>query len=360
MMTDWTALLDPPPFPDEAYGRLADRLAVLMRTRSDMLLVQSEAIVALEAVATSLARPGLRALNIVTSPYGALFGAWLRRGGATVVDLTAEAGRPIAIEAVADALGAEAFDVLALVHAESASGILNPLPEIAALAREQGTLVVVDAVASVGGHALAVDDLGIGIAVIGPQKALAGPAGLSAISVSPAAWALVGAPPAASSVLSLADIRRDWLDRGRGALPGTPVPLELWALQAALDRVEAEGIDAIVARHGRAAAATRAGLRAMRLEPWIADDASASALVTAAPVPPGIDASLLVRDAIASGGGVSAGIGPAGFVRLNHTGRAAALASVQATVGAYGEALGRQGFEVDPAAGVAAAAAAFG
>ena len=59
-----------------------------------------------------------------------------------------------------------------LVHAESAYGILNPLEATAALAKAHGALLVVDAVASVGGHALDMDALGIDVAVIGPQKAL--------------------------------------------------------------------------------------------------------------------------------------------------------------------------------------------
>ncbi|MGO8565295.1 aminotransferase class V-fold PLP-dependent enzyme, partial [Rhizobium ruizarguesonis] len=87
-------------------------------------------------------------------------------------------GLPIEIEAVAKALQTgPKIDVLALVHAASASGILNPLPEILALTRARGVVTVVDAVASFGGHRLDFDGLGIDIAVIGPQKALSGPAG---------------------------------------------------------------------------------------------------------------------------------------------------------------------------------------
>ena len=67
------------------------------------------------------------------------------------------------------------LDLVAAVHAETSSGILNPLPEIAALAKARGALLVVDAVASFGGHALDVDGLGIDVCVTGPQKAMGEP-----------------------------------------------------------------------------------------------------------------------------------------------------------------------------------------
>src|SRR5690606_12474865 len=127
-----------PPYPAAGYARLADRIAALIGAKNDVVFVQAEAVVALEAAATSLGRPGLRALNIVTSPYGELFGGWLTRAGADVVELRTEPGLPVTVEAVAQALaGAGVVDLVALVHAESASGILNPLPAIARLAREK-------------------------------------------------------------------------------------------------------------------------------------------------------------------------------------------------------------------------------
>ena len=243
-MASFNPLLNPPAFPADRYAPLADRLQLLLATRADIVFVQAEAILALEAAAVSLARPGLVALNIVTSPYGGYFGAWLRRGGAIVHELTAEAGRPIAIDAVNDILTAlPQLDLVAIVHAETSSGILNPLPEIAALARSHYALLVVDAVASFGGHALDVGALGIDICVIGPQKAIGGPAGLSPVAISPRAWAAMAKiPNIVPSSLALLDLKTSWLDRGRGALPGMPSALEFWALEAALDRLETEGL----------------------------------------------------------------------------------------------------------------------
>jgi aspartate aminotransferase-like enzyme len=338
-------LLDIPAYPASGYARLADRIVALLDTRNDVLLVQGEAIVALEAVAASLAGPQIHAVNVVTSPYGQWFGEWLRRGGADVFDVTAEPGLPIEAEAVEKAFRSRPeTNVVALAHAESASGILNPLPEIAGLVRSRDALLIVDCVASVGGHELGVDALGIDVAVIGPQKALGGPAGVSAMSVSSGAWRLIDRPGALRlSSLSLPDLRRHWLEAGRGSLPGMPSALEFHALEAALDRVESEGIDALVARHALAAAATRDGLRALGLAPWVAD-AQASNLVTAFRPPQAIGFGHFLATAAGIEAEITAGVGEAGqgLVRLNHTGqrasREAAVGNIRAVAAAMREA----------------------
>jgi aspartate aminotransferase-like enzyme len=355
--------LDVPNFPADRFAPLADRLRRLLATQSDLVFIQAEALLALEASAISLARPGVTALNIVTSPYGAYFGAWLRRGGATVLEITAAPGQPIRLDAVEAALAArKAWAVVALVHGEGANGALNPLAEIAALARRQGALVVVDAVASFGAHALKLDQLGVDIAVIGPQKALSGPAGLSAVTVSQRAWAHIAkTPDFTPSSLSLAEIKTTWLDRGRGALPGTPSALEFWALEAAIDRVEAEGLENLIARHGLAAQATRAGLRGLGIAPWIADDAAASHLVTAAPVPPSLEANGIIAAAARHGVSLGKGFGDieGKLVRLDHTGARASFTTVVAGIVAYGQAIASLGGKADPGAGAVAVAATY-
>lgn len=358
------SLLDVPALPEAGYAMLADKIADLFATRSTIVFVQAEAIVALEASAASLARPELCALNVVTSPYGVLYGQWLRRHGAKVRDVVAEPGQPIAVEKVAEAFGGkEKIGLVSLVHAESASGILNPLADIADLAKRHGALLVVDAVASAGGHDVPIDALGIDIAVIGPQKALGGSAGLTALAVSPRAWDAIARPPTlTNSTHSLIDLKTQWLDKGRGALPGMPSALEFRALGEALARIEAEGgLGATVNRHALAARATRAGLVALGVGPWVRDDARASALVTAAPVPSGLDIHALLTS-LPTDLGITAGVGAIAdqLVRLNHTGPRARFEVVLANVVAYGQALKRLGVGVNVGAAAEAVAEIYG
>ena len=367
-MTQFAAedLLDPPAYPSVGYAVLADRIGAVMRSFDDVVFVQAEAVVALEAVAASLAKPGLRVLNVVTSPYGDYFATWLRRGGADVENVVAELGKPVELAAFQAALDSmERVDAVVLVHGEAANGSLNPLPEIAVAAKARGALLVVDAVASIGAHPFEVQTLGIDIAIIGPQKALAGPAGLSAISVSEAAWARIAEAPALRlSTLSLLDLKENWLDRGADALPGTPAPLEFWALDAALDRIDAEedGIETVVERHQLAMRATRAGVRALGAALWIEDDAAPSALVTALPVPSGIDVDALVAAASAGeDAAISPGVGGVEtlLVRLNHTAARAAYRPVLANVVALGQALAALGQPVDLDAAIEAVAKTY-
>lgn len=340
--TPWSPLLDAPDYPADGYAKLADRLAALLGTRNDVLLIQGEAIIALEAVCSGLARPGLVALNVVTSDYGRWYGQWLRHGGTQTLDIVAEPGMPIDLAAFAEALDAQPrVDIIMVVHAESATGILNPLAEIVALSKARGAIVVVDAVASFGGHDLDVDALGIDVAIVGLQKALGGSAGLSALSISERAWGLLddaGRP--AHSVLSLNGLQRRWLATGRGGLPGMPSALEFHALAGALDRVEAEGIQALIDRHRRAARATREGLRALGVEPW-AHDARGSNLVTGVSLPKGVSLRGVLTAAAPFSVGISAGVGSdlPPIVRLNHTGANARFERVLANVVALGYAM---------------------
>jgi aspartate aminotransferase-like enzyme len=365
-MPDPHALLDLPSFPAGRYAPLADRLKALLATRNDVVFVQGEAILALEAAATSLGRPGLVAVNVVTSPYGGYFGNWLQRAGATVHNVAAEAGQPIALDAVERALaGLPHVDLVSLVHAETSSGILNPLPGIAAAGRARDALLVVDAVASIGGHPLAVDALGIDVCIVGPQKALGGPAGLSMAAISARAWDFMAkkphSEPDAPSSLSLPDLKANWLDTGRGIVPGMPSAIEFWALDAALDRVEAETLPALIARHRRAANAARAGVTALGASLWIADPANASTLATAVAVPPGIEAATLISRAQQFGAALSPGFGAVRdrLVRLDHTGARAAFAPVLTNIVAYGSALQALGVPANIGAAAEAVTAAY-
>ncbi|HWD63467.1 MAG TPA: aminotransferase class V-fold PLP-dependent enzyme [Humibacter sp.] len=359
-MTEWnpsaTSEFVPPGFtvptyPADRYAPLADRIGGILGTTGDVVFVQAEAIVALEAVAASVGAPGRRVLVLVTSPYGDVFGRWLEAAGSDVRYLRAAGATAIHPDQLSIALEQTPADVVSITHGEAATGVANPLEQLAAVARAHGALVVVDAVASVGAHQLNVDAWGIDIAVIGPQKALGGPAALSAVAVSTAAWASFDGP--LHSVLSLIDLKRDWLDVGRGLLPGTPDPRSFWALENAVQTFLVEGTDAVIQRHAQASALARAAVSAtvsgLGIGPSPADDHDASHLVTLAPVPVGIDIDDLVARARRLDDTVSLALGDAAgrFVRLNHTGRRANFPSVATAVNAYAIALHGLGVDVD-------------
>lgn len=351
-------LLDLPPLTPERFATIERGVAGLLGTRQDVVITQGEALLPLEGCIRSGARPGSTALNIVTGPYGTTFGNWLRDAGAEVVDLAVPFDTAVTGEQVARALAAHPeIDFVSLVHAEAATGNTNPVAEIGEAVRAHGALFMLDAVASVGAEPLLPDAWGVDLCVIGAQKAMGGPAGVSAVSVSQRAWDRFAQNPAAPrrSYLSLLDWKERWIDGGRKALLHAPAQLEMLALEACLDRISAEGLDGVLARHVAAARATRAGAAALGIAPWVADPAQAAPVATTLRVP---EASLVVAKALsadpeaplAAGGGALA----QEMVRVNHYGPAASPEAVAAALGALASAL-----SADPAPALAAATAAW-
>ena len=135
------------------------------------------------------------------------------------------------------------FELVSIVHSETPSGVENPLAAIGPLAHAHGALMLADVVSSLGGTALEIDEWQVDLAVAGPQKCLAGPPGMSLISVSPRAWAAMEANPNAprGSFLSLLDWKHRWIDGGRVAFPYTPSVSDVNGVHAALGEVLEEG-----------------------------------------------------------------------------------------------------------------------
>ncbi|MEV7415119.1 aminotransferase class V-fold PLP-dependent enzyme [Streptomyces sp. NPDC089919] len=340
-------LLDLPPLTPERFASIERGVAELLGTRADVVVTQGEALLPLEGCIRSGARPGSTALNVVTGPYGTTFGNWLRDCGAEVVDLAVPFDTAVSAEQVAEALAARPeIDFVSLVHAEAATGNTNPVAEIGEAVRAHGALFMLDAVASVGAEPLLPDAWGVDLCVIGAQKAMGGPAGVSAVSVSERAWERFAANPAAPrrSYLSLLDWKERWIDGGRKALLHAPAQLEMLALEACLERITTEGLPALMRRHTAAATATRAGAAALAgLAPYVGDVRAAAPVATTLRVDAGLDASALVAKALAgapgaplvAGGGALA----TSMIRVNHYGPDASLAAVLASLTALAGAL---------------------
>ncbi|GAA2783730.1 aminotransferase class V-fold PLP-dependent enzyme [Kitasatospora sp. CM 4170] len=363
-----TPYLDLPPLSAAEFAAIEDQVAALLHTTADVIVTQGEALLPLEAAIRGAAHPGSTALNIVTGPYGQTFGNWLRSCGAEVVDLAVPFDSAVTAAQVEAALREHpAIDFVSLVHAEAATGNTNPVAEVAAVVRAHGALLMVDAVASVAAEPLLTDAWGIDLCVIGGQKAMGGPAGVSAVSVSERAWERIAANPAAPrrSYLSLLDWKERWTDAGRTVLPHAPAQLEMLALGACLDRIGADGLPAVIARHRAASAATRAGVRALgTLTPFVPEDAHAAPVATTLRTPAGVDAGALAAELlrldpalpVQPGGGALA----TGMLRVNHYGPAADPGTVRGFLTALATATGADAAPALAAADAAWTAAAAG
>jgi aspartate aminotransferase-like enzyme len=357
------ALLDPPALTAERFAAIEDRFRDLMGIARDLVLIQAEAILALEAVARGIGAPGRTCLNIVTGPYGTLFGTWLQQAGAEVVELAIPLDRAVGSEEVEAAFAARPdIEVVAVVHGETATGVLNPLADVVAVARAHGALTIVDAVASAGAHRVDVEGLDLDVCVFGPQKGLAGPTGIAPVAISPRAWETLAAGPAPwrGSSLSLLDWKERWIDTGRAAVPGMPSPLELYALESACARLADETLSSAFARHARCAAACRAGFEAMGLTPWVTDPAQTVGLCTTIRIPDGVEPGpvpALARERFGIPLLAGAGALASQLLRLDHLGSGAAPEAILAALAGVGGALRAAGATVDVGAGVEAALA---
>jgi aspartate aminotransferase-like enzyme len=267
------------------------RVAALLSTGHDVVITQGEALLPLEGCIRGAARPGSTALNVVTGPYGSTIGGWLRDAGAKVVDLAVPFDSAVGAEQVAQALEEHPETTLVtLAHAEAETGNTNPVAGIGAVVRAHGALFMLDAVASVAAEPLLPDPWGVDLCVIGAQKAMGGPAGVSAVVVSERAWQRMAANPAAPrrSYLSLLDWKERWIDTGRSVLPYAPAQLEMLALDACLERIEEEGAAAVAARHADAAAASREGALDLGLEPFVLEAQWAAPVATTVRTPAGM------------------------------------------------------------------------
>ncbi|MFJ8194347.1 pyridoxal-phosphate-dependent aminotransferase family protein [Streptomyces sp. NPDC096094] len=351
--------LDLAPLSAGRFAAIEDRVARLLGTGQDVVIMQGEALLPLEGAIRAAAGPGTVALNVVTGPYGQTFGNWLRDCGATVHDLSVPFHTAVSAGQVRQAFTEHPeIDFVSLVHAEAATGNTNPVAEIGEVVRAHGALFYLDAVASVGAEPVLPDEWGVDLCVIGAQKAMGGPAGVSAVSVSERAWARMAANPGAPrrSYLSLLDWKERWTDGGRKALPHAPAQLEMLALEACVERIEAAGLGTVMGRHASAAAATRAGALALGggLEPYVYEATDAAPVATTLRAPADVDASELVARALesdpalplAAGGGALA----AEMIRVNHYGPDATRGAVQGCLAALGAALAERGLKADPEA----------
>ena len=198
------------------------KVAEVFGTAADVVLMQGEAVLGLEAAACALVNRDVTCLNLVSGVYSKWYGDRLRSLGATVIEVTVPFDSAIDPADVEAALREHPnISVVAVVHCETPSGTLNPISEIGPIAQEHGALTICDVVSSLAGNEVCPDDSGLDICVAGPQKCLGATPGLSLVTVSDRAWARMRANPGAPrrSYISLLDWKEHWSKNGTCVYP---------------------------------------------------------------------------------------------------------------------------------------------
>jgi pyridoxamine---pyruvate transaminase len=343
------------------YERVTEKLRAAFRTPHLPVILQGEPVLGLEAGAASLIARDDVVLNLVSGVYGAGFGFWAKRHCAELLEIRVPYDEVIDPRRVAALLEARPdIRVVAVCHHDTPSGTINPVDEIGRIVAAHDAHLLVDAVSSWGGMAVGPESCHADLFVTGPNKCLGCPPGLTLLGVSPRAWKKMKGNPAAprDSILSILDW--ELASRRDKAFPFTPSVSEINGLDAALDLYLAEGPEAVWARHALTAAACRAGVRALGLALWPADENTASPTTTAVRLPAGIaDADLRAAARARYGVVFSSGRGETlgKLLRIGHMGPTARPLYAVVAVTALGGALHSMGHAADVGAGVAAALA---
>lgn len=346
----------------EVLGAMQDiskALRIVLETENSLTLaVSGTGSSAMEAAIVNVIEPGDRMVVAINGYFGARLQEVARRAGAEVEALEFEWGQPVEADRVRECLERSGkVKAVAMVNAETSAGVLSPVPEVARAAHDHDALLIVDAVTSVGGMPVKVDEWEVDVCYSGAQKCLGVPPGLSPISVGPRTIQVMKSrkKPVGSFYLDLLLLDEYWQSphKYHHTIPAPSV----YALREGLRLVLEEGLERRFQRHSRNAAALRAGLRSMGLELFANPDFKLDPLTTVC-VPEGIDEvrvrSFLMREYNLEIGG---GLGPvAGKIwRIGLMGDTCWERNVFTCLAALEAALIDQGFGLEPGAGVAAA-----
>ena len=269
-------------------GRILDGMKPYFGTTSDIAMISSAGTGGLEAAVVNTLSPGDRVLGVSIGSFGDRFAKIAATYGADVTKLDAEWGYAAAADEIRERLRSiPPVKAVLLTHNETSTGVMNPIPELAAAIREERpeALILVDSVSGLGAVPFEMDAWGIDVVVTGSQKAFMAAPGLAMVAASERAWT---AMETATMPRVYFDLRAHRDSHASGETPWTPAIAVVYQVDEGIRLMGLEGAEHIFARHEACAAASRAGLQALGFE-LFADPAHASKTVTAALVPEGLD-----------------------------------------------------------------------
>jgi alanine-glyoxylate transaminase / serine-glyoxylate transaminase / serine-pyruvate transaminase len=305
----------------------------------------------LEATVANLVKDGTRVLAVVTGYFGDRLAQVCERYGGAVTRLNIEWGRACDPQKVRDALRANRADIVCVVHAETSTGVRNPVQEIAAVAHEGGAIVIVDAVTSLGGQPLDVEQWGIDACYSCTQKGVGAPSGLAPVAFAPSA--LARRVPCRSFYFDLNLLEEYWRNRKYHHTISASL---VFALYEALTAIEEEGLDARWQRHERHHHLLVKVLDAMGLS-LLPPEGERLWTLNAVKVPEGVDEARVRRDLLTRFNiEIGAGLGPlAGKIwRVGLMGASSTPQAILYFAGALESALRAEGHPVPAGAGTAA------
>ena len=278
------------------FAELQERISAgaqpFFGTSQEVMLITASGTGAMEAVITSTLSPGDRVLSVSVGSFGDRFANIAETYGAEVARVSIEWGTAAAPAEVAAAAEESDAQAVLITHNETSTGVTNPVAAIAAAVREAvDPLIIVDAVSSLGSIEMEMDEWGLDAVATASQKGWLSPPGIAMAALSERGWAAAETSTMPSFYFDL-KAHKEYASRGQP--PWTPAISVMYAMDAALPIMAAEGPEAIFAKHHRFGAWTRAAMKSLGLE-LLADESCASDTVTAVRVPEGVDGAALSK-----------------------------------------------------------------
>ena len=349
--------LDPTFF--QVMDDVCEMLRMVFHTTNFMTVpISSTGTGAMETACANIIEPGDSMLVCRNGYFGIRLADIAERCGATVHVMDTPWGKAVDPQMLKDELKKRpGLKAVGVVHAETSTGVLSDMKELVDVIHESGALAIVDAVTSLGGHEVRMDDWGIDVCYSATQKCLGAPPGLAPISLSPAAMDVVANRPSKvqSFYFNLKDLEAYW-NQTRAYHHTSPINMT-YALREALRMMMEEGQENRINRHARVAAALRAGAEALGLS-LLAEEGHRLNPLTTLSIPEGIEdakvrRALLNDYDIEIGGGLGEFAGKAWRVGL--MGESARERNVFALLSALETILSKEGYEVAFGASLSAA-----
>ncbi len=338
-------------------------LKQVFQTQNQMTMAISGTCSAgMETCVVNLIEPGDTFVACANGVFGGRMADVAERCGASVTKLERGFGEVFTPEEIEAAVKEQKPKVVGIVHAETSTGALQPLEQIAQIVHDAGALLLVDCVTSLGGLPVEIDRVGIDAAYSGTQKCLSCPPGLAPVTFSPRALEAMDArkTKVSSWYLDIGMLRNYW-GADRAYHHTAPINMN-YGLHQALRRVLDEGLEARFARHQLHHSALKAGLTAMGIQ-YSVPEGQQLPMLNSVFIPDGVNdgqvRSQLLNDfGIEIGGGLGPVKGKTW--RIGLMGDAAKRSNVILFLGALEQCLNQQGVKPPPGAGVAAAGIVYG
>jgi len=348
---------------DPAFFQVMDDVCEMLRlvfhTKNSMTVpISSTGTGAMETACANIIEPGDEVLICRNGYFGIRLGDIAERCGAIVHLMDTPWGKAVDPQMLKDELKKHpGLKAVGVVHAETSTGVLSDMKELVEVIHEAGALTIVDAVTSLGGHEVKMDEWGIDVCYSATQKCLGAPPGLAPISLSEAAMDVVSKRPTKvqSFYFNLKDLEAYW-NQTRAYHHTSPINMT-YALREALRMMMEEGQENRINRHARVAAGLRAGAEALGLS-LLAEEGHRLNPLTTVSVPEGIEDAKVRRTLlndydIEIGGGLGEFAGKAW--RIGLMGESARERNVFALLSALETILHKEGYEVAFGASLSAA-----